>query len=213
MLWMPKDIQQLLRDCTSGREARESQDELYRRVSARILEPLRARLPRKIRPRLDAEDVLQEALLRSMQGISVAQFDSEDKFLAWVYRIARNFMTDQARRMSAQAVPFPRSTGTGNSSRAPRESRLVGGEHSPDSAIQRQDLIENTLGQLRDNEAEVIRRHWLGGESFEELAKSLRKTHSALKSLYARAWKRFREIVRRGQRAEGHGDLERGKSP
>jgi hypothetical protein len=48
---------------------------------------------------------------------------------------------------------------------------------------------------MSDHEAEVIRRHWLAGETFDELAASLRKTHVALRSLYARAWKRFRAIA------------------
>ncbi len=196
---MPKGFHELMSDFASGRDAPESRDELYRRASAKILEPLRARIPRKARSRLDAEDVLQEAFLRSMQDASSAQFETEDQFLAWVYRVARNLMTDQSRRMSAQAVPFARGSQSGESSGAPRESRIAGRERNPETAIQRKEMIENTLGQMRDNEAEVIRRHWLDGESFEDLAASLRKSHVALKSLYARAWKRFREIARRGE--------------
>lgn len=195
---MSRDFHELLGDSSSGHEARDSQDELYRRVAAKLLEPLRARIPLRARPRLDAEDVLQEAFLRSIQSPRALRFETEEQFHAWVYRVARNLMTDQARRMSAQAVPFARDAPSAENSAGPRESRVAGRERSPETSLQRQEVIDRALGHLRDNEAEVIRRHWLAGETFKELAASLQKTPVALKSLYARAWKRLREILRRG---------------
>jgi DNA-directed RNA polymerase specialized sigma24 family protein len=53
---------------------------------------------------------------------------------------------------------------------------------------------------MRDPEADVIRRRWLAGQSFAEVAAALGKTQKAAKGLYARAWQRFQGLVRKERR-------------
>jgi RNA polymerase sigma factor (sigma-70 family) len=180
---MARELTSLLEDLVARRDTRQAQEELYQLVSSHLLEPLRSRIPLRARSRLDAEDVLHEALIRALENIPEARCKTEAQFLAWVYRIARNLMTDQAKRMSAQAVPF-----------AQAGAKIARG---PETAIQRKELIENVLGELNETEADVIRRRWLNGQTFEEIASALHKTRTAAKSLYTRAWKRFRQIAHR----------------
>jgi RNA polymerase sigma-70 factor (ECF subfamily) len=208
---MTTGFQELFEDLQAGRDVRRAQEELYRLVSAALLEPLRGKVPLRARSRLDVEDVLHEAVLRALANVAKVQCDNERQFLAWVYRIARNLITDQAKRMSARAVPFARdrasSTGdddqSGASATAPRESRIPGRERSAESGVERQDIIESVLAQMREAEADVIRRRWLSGQSFAEVAAALGRTEKAVKGLYGRAWKKFQELARRARSREG----------
>jgi len=202
---MTKSFQELFGDLQSGRDVRHAQAELYCLVSTALLEPLRRRVPQRARARLDAEDVLHEAMLRALENVARAHCESERQFLAWVYRIARNLITDQAKRMSARAVPFARdsasSAGTAGretgAAAAPRESGIPGREPSPESALERREIIEQVFARMRAPEADVIRRRWLGGQTFAEVALALDKTQKAVKGLYSRSWKRFQDLARR----------------
>ena len=197
---MAEGFKALFDDLKAGRDVREAQDGLYRLVSSALLEPLRAKIPAKARTRLDAEDVLHDAFLRALKNIDRADAKTERQFLAWIYRIARNLMSDQAKRMSAQAVPFATETSSGGGVSAPRASRVPGREGSVESSLQRKETLERAFSQMREPEAEVIRRRWLAGQSFAEIATALRKTQKAVKGLYTRAWKRFQDRARKDAR-------------
>jgi RNA polymerase sigma-70 factor (ECF subfamily) len=194
---MIKSLPELFADLRAGRDARRTQEEIYRIASARLLEPLRGKVPLRARSRMDAEDVLHEAFLRALKNLPRAHCETERELLAWIYRVARNLMTDQAKRMSARAVPFARGTTGDAAGSVPRESRIPGHESSPETALQRREVIENVLSQLRDPEAEVIRRRWLEGQNFAEIAAALRRTPKAAKGLYTRGWKKFQALARR----------------
>jgi RNA polymerase sigma factor (sigma-70 family) len=201
---MIKGFKELFDDLQAGRDVRQAQEGLYRLASAALLEPLRGKVPQRARSRLDAEDVLHEALLRAFQHVALAQCETERQFLAWVYRIARNLMADQAKRMSARALPFARDSArgygaAGDGAWGPRESRIPGRGKSPESAVERKETIENLLAQMRPPEADVLRRRWLAGQSIAEVAASLEKTQKAVKGLYTRAWKRFQGLARKGR--------------
>lgn len=207
---MTRDFRELFKDLQAGRDVRRAQEELYRLAATALLEPLRSKVPLRARSRLDVEDVLHEAMLRALRNVAKVQCDTERQFLAWVYRIARNLIIDQSKRMSAGAVPFARdgpssadaALQNGAGGRAPRESSVPGRERSAESTVERHDAIESVLGQMRGPEADVIRRRWLLGQSFAEVAAAIHRTEKAAKGLYGRAWKKFRELARRAHLSE-----------
>jgi RNA polymerase sigma factor (sigma-70 family) len=185
---MAKDFKDLFDDLQAGRDVRHAQAELYRVVSAALLEPLRGKLAGRARSRLDAEDALHEAMLRALANVGRVDCDTERQFLAWVWRIARNLIRDQAKRMSARAVPFTSGGGA---------SKIAGAGRRPESVLERREIIDHVLRRMGDREADVIRRRWLGGESFAEIAAALDHTQKAVKGVYTRAWKRFRDLARK----------------
>lgn len=194
---MSEPFQELLEDLQSGPRAREAQAKLYDLVAKKLLEPLRARMPQSARSRMDAEDVLHDALLLTIRSVSSASFENERQFLAWVYRIARNQMLDQAKRMSAQALPFRSAEAATRESPTLRESQVPSRARGTETAFQRKEEIEAVLCKLSEVEADVIRKRWLQGLSFDEIAVTLKKSRKAAKSFYARAWKRFRSLTQR----------------
>lgn len=88
-------------------------DALYARHASRLFGFLRAQLP----SRADAEDVLHEAILATLESAEVV-FD-RGSFRTWLYRIARNLVLNRARsrgrgelamvRLGASTVPGPRA--------------------------------------------------------------------------------------------------------
>jgi len=87
-------------------------EEIYHISCQKLLEPLRSKIEGRLRARLDAEDILHDAFLRVMAGLPAMEFPTGRAFLAWVWRIARNLMADQAKRRSATG-PLPRQSSGG----------------------------------------------------------------------------------------------------
>jgi len=168
-----------------------AKEKLYRLVQAAILEKLRAKIPPHLQPRIDAEDVLDMAFLRAIEALDKFQPAGENSFLAWVYRIAKNTIADQGRRHSVAAARFV----AGDAKAGPRASAIPSRERRAESLYRKRDWIEAVLSKLKGEEAEVIRLHWLDGQSFEEIAAASGKKTETVRKFYTRSWARFREIA------------------
>jgi RNA polymerase sigma factor (sigma-70 family) len=193
------DLAQLLDDLRQSRNVRETQEKVYLILREKLLEPLRARIDDRVRGRLDPEDVLHEAVLRALAALPGLQGTTEKEFLAWVYRIARNFIADQAKRRSAGAARFASESRP----QAPRLSGIPSPHRGPESRIQRQDWLEALLARLKPREAEVIRLRWLKGQTFEQIASAWQKSPVAIKRFYTHSWQHLVEVSRREAKASG----------
>ncbi len=183
---------ELIESIRCGREIKSSEGQLYALVRTALLARIDAKIPPRLRSRMDAEDVLQAAFLRALQALPTFQPRDDDSFPAWVYSIAKNLIADQGKRRSVAAVRFAQA----EDQAGVRESQIAAGRQRPESVIQRREWIDSVLGQLKEKEADVIRLRWLEGYSFEEIAESWRKKAGAVQRFYARAWKRFCEIAK-----------------
>ena len=120
----------------------------------------------------DAEDLMQEVFLRVVRMIGAYRHD--DRFEAWLFRIAANLVRDRARRarrapklVSAQASAEDagRASSTMDElpgSPAPADARLIRAEEI--------DALNAAMVSLTDAEREVIMLRHLGGLSFKEIA-------------------------------------------
>jgi len=186
-------ILELIRRIREGSDVRGAQEALYEHVREALLNRIHRKIPHRVRSRMDAEDVLNEAFLRSIKALSFFKPTGENSYIAWVYTISRNIIRDQSARRSAGAFHFTRGEEEGG----PRESRIMAPLGRPDTNILRKDLIETGLSKLREREAEVIRLHRLEGLTFEEIASSWNKTPGSVQRFFSRSWKRFQEVVNR----------------
>jgi len=183
---------ELVEQIRAGRNAREAEDELYRRASSALVPRLAAKIPGHLRSRIDAEDVLQTAFLRALKALEKFVPTSEHSFYAWVYTIAKHIILDTAKRHSAMAVPFARDM----EDAGPRESQIASPRGRATTEFMRHEQIEFLLGQLKPMEAEVIRLRFLQGLSFEAIAEKWKKAAGAVQRFYSRAFKHLEEIAR-----------------
>ncbi len=187
------DTRELIESIQAGRDVRRAEEELYRTVHSQLLERIAARIPRRLRARLDPEDVLHEAFLRSLRGIRTFRPSGEDSFAAWVYTIARNLIADTNKRHSVAVVRFAACEEDGG----PLSSQIPQRRHRrPESQLQRRDWIDSMLARLPPREAEVIRLRALHGHTFQEIASAWKRTSGAVQRSFSRAWRHLLEVAR-----------------
>jgi RNA polymerase sigma-70 factor, ECF subfamily len=96
-----------IRSTAPGREllegARGGDDDAYRRLVEPHREELRAHCYRMLGSIHDAEDCLQEALLRAWRGLE--GFEGRSSLRSWLYRIATNTCLDEMARRPRRVLP------------------------------------------------------------------------------------------------------------
>ncbi|NIM95661.1 MAG: sigma-70 family RNA polymerase sigma factor [Anaerolineales bacterium] len=127
----------------------------------------------------DAEDASQETFIRAYR--SLGRFDPERKFINWVLTIASNYCVDQIRRRRLQIIPLDEIF---------QGSIVVEPQQGPEGSLMRQEnreIIQGLLGVLKPRDrAVVVLRYWYE-MSYEEIARTLSITVSAVKSRLHRA--------------------------
>ncbi len=142
--------------------------ETVAREGGRLRNFIRRRLPD---PR-DAEDLLQDVLIEFVEEYRLMR--PIEQAGAWLYRVARNRMTDWFRRRSVR-----RQVETGQATEIAEErweDLLPAPEDGPESRFARAVLIEEieaALDELPDEQREAFIAHEFDGRSFRELAAEL----------------------------------------
>jgi RNA polymerase sigma-70 factor (ECF subfamily) len=141
-------------------------DELYARYAGRLFGFLRPQVP----TRADAEDVLHEALLATLESGEVA-FD-RGSFRTWLYRIARNLVLNRARSRGRGEAAFTKLV-SADQPPAPTDERIAQGEllRALDGAVARLPSSLSDVYHLRSS-----------GLSYEEMATVLGIPLGTLKS-------------------------------
>ncbi len=146
----------------------DEQDQLI----AQALERDEARLRSFIRKRVidtgDAEDILQDVFYELIQTYRLMK--PIEQVTAWMYRIARNRITDLFRRKK----PVSLSDSSGTDEESPSlEDLLPSQDAGPDAIYARSLLLEaldEALDDLPENQREVFVAHELLGRSFKEIS-------------------------------------------
>ncbi len=132
---------------------------------------LRNFIRRSVADREDAEDVLQDVFYELVEAYRLMK--PVEQVTAWLFRVARNRITDLFRRKSREALRSqpPAVTETGETHQL--EDLLPSPDAGPDAAFARSVLLEEldaALDELPDEQREVFIAHELMGYSFKELA-------------------------------------------
>jgi RNA polymerase sigma-70 factor (ECF subfamily) len=123
-----------------------------------------------------AEDLTSEVFLRMIEKLSNYQ-DQRTSFQAWLFQIARNLSIDHYRKMSVR-------------------NNVQLGEEFPGSGEGQLELIDReltseklsrALGELPDNQRDVIIMRFVVGMPIGEVAETLHKTKDSIKGLQRRA--------------------------
>ena len=137
----------------------------------------------------DAQDCLQEAMLRVWRAIS--GFKAQSSFGTWVYRITMNTCLDELRRRKAK--PAASLDGMLDAGWSP-----VDGGESPEGHAMRREMrrtLQKCIGELpEDMRAAVVLRD-IEGYSYEEIAGILDANVGTIKSRISRGRERLREKI------------------
>jgi RNA polymerase sigma factor (sigma-70 family) len=142
------------------------------RLIAEAVERDQPRLRNFIRKRVldigDAEDVLQDVFYELIETYRMMK--PVEQVTAWLYRVARNRITDLFRRRTTASLSEPMDDERGM---ATLEDLLPSPDAGPDAIYARNvllDALEDALDELPEEQRSVFVGHELLGRSFKELS-------------------------------------------
>jgi RNA polymerase sigma factor (sigma-70 family) len=143
------------------------QDRFFTEALERDEPRLRSFIRRRVLDAGDAEDILQDVFYELLEAYRFMK--PMEQVTAWLYRVARNRITDLFRKQKPVSLNEPASEEESLS----LEDLLPSVEAGPDAVYARNmlfDLLDEALDELPENQREVFVAHELQGRSFKELA-------------------------------------------
>jgi RNA polymerase sigma-70 factor, ECF subfamily len=173
---------------------------------------LLARLQLGSRPRakLDASDVVQQAILHAHERRGQFRGGTEGEWLAWVRAILTNALAMAVRRFDTQARDSGRERSLEEElerSSSHMEGLLAADQTSPsERSVRGEDLLRlgDALARLPEDQRRVVELHYLRGLTVADVATEIGRTRPAAVGLLFRGLKRLRELLRDSGES-GHG--------
>ncbi len=184
---------------------------LFEEYRARLLEMLRQRIDPRLRPRLDAEEILQEAFLAARGKWGRSGQEPPKSSYAWLYRIALDTLIEQWRRHTRDCRDPRREFALPEQSSMQMGLDLLHAGTSPSEAFTRKEgseRVRQALDRLRPADREILWMRHYDGLSFVEAAVVLDITANAATVRYVRAIQRLRDLWQQtwGTPTAGGGD-------
>ena len=145
------------------------QDQRMTAVVERDRSRLRNFIRRRVSDASDAEDILQDVFYELVEANRLLM--PIEHVTAWLFRVARNRITDLFRKRQPQSLNDPALSEEGE--RLDLEALIASNEPGPDKAYVRSvlmDELELALDELPDEQREVFLAHEVEGRSFKEIA-------------------------------------------
>ena len=174
-------------------------DEQNQRISETIVREqarLRNFIRRRVPDRSDAEDILQDVFSELVEAYRLMQ--PIEQVGAWLFRVARNRITDLFRKGKPEALPDQPAFAADGDALA-LEELLPSPDGGPEEAYVRAVLLEeleDALDELPKEQREVFIAHEIEGRSFKELAAETGLSVNTLLSRKHYAVLRLRERLR-----------------
>ncbi len=139
----------------------------------------------RVRETAEAEDVTSEVFMKALRAMP--RYETRQPFLAWLYRIARNAVIDQARRKRTQ-VSFEDALGH------PNADRIL----DPDATLFQQvdaETLRRAIRQLTPLQQEVIVLRYVEGLDTRAIARIVGKREGTVRGIEFRALGALRQLV------------------
>ena len=162
----------------------EALNALYERCAGRLLAYVRLRLGRDLRARLESRDILQAAMMKSIEHLNEFKGEETGSLMGWLARIADNEIRDRAdfyqrqRRDAARELPLEDDAPVAALTRSAL-SRVILDEEA--------ERLEAALESLPPAHREVILLRKFEELPFADIARRLGKSEDACRMLLARA--------------------------
>jgi RNA polymerase sigma factor (sigma-70 family) len=151
----------------SGEWTIGEQDRLIAEAVERDQPRLRSFIRKRVLDIGDADDVLQDVFYELTQTYRMMK--PVEQVTAWLFRVARNRITDLFRRQKAVSLSEPVAEDEGLS----LENLLPSPDAGPDAIYARNlmlDALDDALNELPEEQREVFVAHELLGRSFKEMS-------------------------------------------
>jgi RNA polymerase sigma-70 factor (ECF subfamily) len=163
----------------------------YLRLLARL------QIDPRLQGKVDASDIVQEALLKAHRALPEFQWRSEGELAAWLRKILANTLTDAIRKHTAgvRDVGLEQSL-EASSSRL--EALLAAGPSSPSQQALRQEQLLGlavALAQLPEDQRTAVELKHLQGRSVAGIARQMQRSRAAVAGLLRRGLERLRELL------------------
>jgi RNA polymerase sigma-70 factor (ECF subfamily) len=158
----------------------------------------------KLQSKLDPSDLVQQTLLRAHQASGQFRGHSAGEQAAWLRQILANTMANAVRDLNRgkRDVNLERSLEASlQESSARLEAWLVAEQESPSELAQRNEQVMQlaaNLGDLPDDQREVLLLRHCEGWSLNAIAEHLGRTRASVASLLRRGLKQLRQTLRAG---------------
>jgi RNA polymerase sigma factor (sigma-70 family) len=149
----------------------EQQDQRISEAVSRDEPRLRSFIRRRVTDPGDAEDILQDVFYELVEAYRMMK--PVEQVTAWLFRVARNRITDRFRKRSREALRNEPAKVAEDGEELLLEELLPSPDAGPDAAYARGVLLEEldeALDELPAEQREVFIAHELMGYSFKELA-------------------------------------------
>lgn len=183
---------QLIEAARAGK--REAYEELFCTYREDLARRLRGRMPAELERRVDASDVIQEALVDAVKAFESFEYRGEGSFRAWLGRILENrlrmdfnFHLAREKRSARRETPLAQS---GRSESGAQGALPPGDLTSPSNAAvgrEERERLERALACMPEDHRSVIRALKFQGKSLAEVSHEMGRTENAVKKLLARA--------------------------
>jgi RNA polymerase sigma-70 factor (ECF subfamily) len=147
---------------------------------------------------LSPEDALQETFFRAAQALPRFENAYVGSFCPWLKTVATNLIKDAAKRRRRERRAGNPTAEAGEESRCEWVNQLAGDSTSPSRCVVRHDNVhrlQSAMTGLPIEQREVIRRHYLLNESFEQIATAMDRSKDAIRGICYRAKKNLRFIM------------------
>jgi RNA polymerase sigma-70 factor (ECF subfamily) len=167
-----------------------------------LAEQARGQVGRRLRVKLDVEDLLQEVSLEAHRNIGKFRGSTEGEFLSWLRKILDKILLNLIRHYYGtrrrDLRQERRITGDGDDSSRGLEPALVAPHTSPTQQAarhERDSRLADAIRTLPMRYREVIVLRHIEGLSFPEVARRLGRTEDSVKNMWVRALNRLRALV------------------
>ena len=151
---------------------------------------------RRLRDDTEAEDLAQNVFLQVYK--SRARYKQTAKFSTWIFTIAHNLTLNELRRRSRHPAESLEETHTENEEQPPRQIEDKSQAAAPDNVLQDElaQKIDEALDELPENQRSAMLLCRQEDLSYDQIAKILRCSLSATKSLIHRGRETLKEKLK-----------------
>jgi RNA polymerase sigma factor (sigma-70 family) len=156
------------------------QDQFIAEALERDEPRLRSFIRKRVLDSGDAEDVLQDVFYELIEAYRMMK--PMEQVTAWLYRVARNRITDLFRRQKSVSLSDPV---TDDDESWSLEDLLPSADDGPEAVYVRNlmfEVIDEALDELPENQRDVFVSHELLGQSFKEISEETGVTVNTLLS-------------------------------